>query len=637
MPHIIGTAGHIDHGKTALIRALTGQDTDRLKEEKERGISIDLGFAYMDLANGERAGIVDVPGHERFIRNMLAGAHGIDLVLLIVAADDGVMPQTEEHLDILHLLGVAHGVVAITKTDLVDTSRVAAVREEVEILLAGTTLEGSPIVPVSSITGTGLDTLRRSIEERLASYVRVAPIGYFRLPVDRAFVMHGHGTVVTGTATAGTVHVGDAVRILPGGEEARVRSVQVHGQEVPEATFGQRVALNLAGVERSEVQRGHVICDLRLDRVTDRIDAWVEIRPAAGRPVESHEDVRLYIGTAEVIGKLVLLDGRDALAPRQAGYAQLVLREPVHALRGDRFILRNQSAQRTIGGGAVAHPFARRHRRGAAPLVELQALRSAATPAGIVVALLRIETTFAVAPELLAQAGGLSLDAVRDALRSDAAIRALPDADTPAACTTNEKWEAMRTAVCETLAAYHQHTPLVPGMEMESLRGQVASDVSPKIFRAVVDALVAEAVIARTDSVVHLPTHRVALKRDEEEVAGRAEALIAAGAFTPPDLKQIEASLGVARARLQAILQQLEREGRVAKIAEGLYFAREPLERARELLRTHVAAHGEIGAATFRDLLGASRKFSISLLDYFDRTGFTLRVGDIRKLRSPAR
>ena len=637
MPHIIGTAGHIDHGKTALIRALTGQDTDRLKEEKERGISIDLGFAYMDLANGERAGIVDVPGHERFIRNMLAGAHGIDLVLLVVAADDGVMPQTEEHLDILHLLGVAHGVVAITKTDLVDAARLATVQEEVEILLAGTTLEGSPIVPVSSITGAGLEALRRAIDARLATYVRAAPIGYFRLPVDRAFVMHGHGTVVTGTATAGTVHVGDAVRILPGGEEARVRTVQVHGQEVAEATFGQRVALNLAGVERSQVQRGHVICDPRLDRVTDRLDAWVEIRPAAGRPVKSHEVVRLYIGTAEVIGKLVLLHGRDALSPRQAGYAQLALREPVHALRGDRFILRNHSAQRTLGGGVVTHPFARRHRRGAVPLAELEALRLATTPAGVVAALLRIENTFAVAPEFLAQAGGLSLDAVYGALRSDASIRTLPDTDAPAACTTTEKWEALRAAVRETLAAHHQRTPLVPGMEMESLRGQVAPDVSPKLFRTVVDALVAEADIARSDSVVHLPSHRVALKRDEEEVARRAEALIASGAFTPPDLKQIEASLSVARPRLQAILQQLEREGRVAKIAEGLYFARAPLDRAREVLQAHVAAHGEIGAATFRDLLGASRKFSIALLDYFDRTGFTLRVGDLRKLRGPAR
>jgi len=637
MPHIIGTAGHIDHGKTALIRALTGQDTDRLKEEKERGISIDLGFAYMDLANGERAGIVDVPGHERFIRNMLAGAHGIDLVLLVVAADDGVMPQTEEHLDIVHLLGVAHGVVAITKADLVDATRLAAVQEEVEILLSGTTLEGAPLVPVSSVTGMGVDTLRRAIEERLAGYKRVAPTGYFRLPVDRAFVMHGHGTVVTGTAIAGAIHPGDAVRILPSGEEVRVRTVQVHGREVPEALFGQRVALNLAGVERSQVQRGHVVCDPRLDRVTDRFDAWVEIRPAAGRPVESHEVVRVYLGTAEVIGKLLVLDGREALAPRQSGLAQLALREPLHALRGDRFILRNQSAQRTIGGGVVTHPFARKHRRDGVPLAALDALRAASTPGELVRALLHVESDFAVSPEFLTQASALSLDAVREAVGRDASVRALPDVANVAACTTSEKWEALRAAVASALAEHHRQRPLVPGLEMESLRSQIAPDLSPKVFRAVLDALVAEKVIARDDSVLRLPSHRVALQRDEEQVAARAEELIAAGGFTPPDLKQVETALGVARPRLQALLQQLEREGRVAKIAEGLYFARVPLDRARDLLRAHVVAHGEISAATFRDLLGASRKFSIALLDYFDRTGFTLRVGDVRKLRGPAR
>jgi selenocysteine-specific elongation factor len=413
--------------------------------------------------------------------------------------------------------------------------------------------------------------------------------------------------------------------------------VQTHGREVAEATFGQRVALNLAAVERSEVQRGHVVCDPRLDRVTDRVDAWVEIRSAAGRPVENHDVVRVYLGTAEVIAKLVRLDGQDALAPRQSALVQLMLRQPLQAVRGDRFILRNESAQRTIGGGVVIHPFARRYRRGAVPLAALDALRTASRPAEVVQALLCAETDFAVAPEVLAQAGGLSLAAVREVLRGATALRALPDTDRLAACTTNDKWDVLRRATIGVLEDYHRQKPLVPGMEMESLRSHIAPDLSPKVFRAVLDALVTERIIVRDDSLLRVPSHRVALKRDEQDVATRAEELIAAGGFTPPDLKQVEAALGVARLRLPAILQQLEREGRVAKIVEGLYFAREPLERARTLLRTHVAAHGEISAATFRDLLGASRKFSISLLDYFDRTGFTLRVGDIRKLRAPGR
>src|SRR4029453_9039543 len=296
---ILGTAGHIDHGKTALIKALTGIDTDRLKEERERGISIDLGFAHFGDGDGD-AGVVDVPGHERFIRNMLAGAHGIDVVLLVVAADDGVMPQTEEHLDILHLLGARRGVVAMTKVDLVDEPRRHAVREEIEILLHGTGLEGAPIVEVSTVSGEGLTLLRDTIQAAVRDFTRPDPAGCFRLPVDRAFVMHGHGVVVTGTATAGTVQPGATVRILPGGGEARVRSVQVHGNAVEQAGYGQRVALNLGGIERGAVRRGQIVCDRELDRVTDRIDAWVELRPAARRPLPAHALGRVDAGTGGV-------------------------------------------------------------------------------------------------------------------------------------------------------------------------------------------------------------------------------------------------------------------------------------------------------------------------------------------------
>lgn len=634
MPHVIGTAGHIDHGKTALIRALTGQETDRLKEERERGISIDLGFAYLDLPDGERVGIVDVPGHERFIRNMLAGAHGIDLVLLVVAADDGPMPQTEEHLDILHLLGARHGVVAITKADLVDQARLRAVHEEVEILLAGTTLEGSPVVPVSSATGNGMDVLRHTLERALREYRRSAAPGPFRMPVDRAFVMHGHGVVVTGTAIAGTVRVGDAVRIQPGGHEARVRSVQVHGGEVDAAGYGQRVALNLAGVERAGVTRGHVVCDPSLDRDTERCDVWVEIRPSATRPVKSHDAVHVHLGTAETMGKLVLIEGGEALAPRRAAFAQLVLRDPLHALRGDRFILRNASAQRTIGGGSVVHPFARRHSRGEPGLIDgLRALHGATTPGEIVGALLALEPAFAVGLDYLAQTAALTPAAVMNALQTVPTVRLLPEAEKPTACTTAAKWERLRAEASAALAAAHRCEPLSPGLEMESLRSRLAPDVPAKLFRAVVDALVAAGTLVRQESVLHLPTHKVALRQDEWELGVRAEALLAAGGYTPPDLKQLETQLGATRQRLQTVLQQLEREGRVARIGGDLYFARESLDRARGLLRSHVETHGEISAATFRDLLGASRKFSISLLDYFDRTGFTLRVGDIRKLR----
>jgi len=630
---ILGTAGHIDHGKTALIKALTGVDTDRLKEERERGISIDLGFARFDGGDVE-AGVVDVPGHERFIRNMLAGAHGIDLVLLVVAADDGVMPQTEEHLDILHLLGARRGVVAMTKVDLVEADRRRAVREEIEILLDGTGLEGAPVVEVSTVSGEGLAALRDTIRAALRDYARPDPAGCFRMPVDRAFVMRGHGMVVTGTATAGEVRAGATVRILPGGGEARVRGVQVHGHAVECAAHGQRVAINLGGVEHGAVGRGQIVCDLELDRTTTRFDAWVELRPAARRPLPSHAAVRVYLGTAEAMGKVVWLDGRDALVPKQSTYAQLVLRDPLAAFGGDRFILRAENASATIGGGVVLHPFASRPQRRVDPrLAGLAAVRVAATPLERLNALLALDTAFAVAPDALAAAANLRADAVRALLADQAGLRPLPSAARAEAYTTAEKWERLRAAVADALAAFHRAQPREPGMEMESLRSQLAAELSPKVFRAVVEQLAAEQVLVRADSLVRLPTHRTGLDPAEARLAERVAERLSAAGFTPPDVKPLADELQLAPLRLTALLAELERAGRVVRAAPDLYFAADAVERAREVIRRDVAEHGEITAARFRDLINASRKFSIALLNYLDRTGFTLRVGDVRKLR----
>jgi selenocysteine-specific elongation factor len=630
---VIGTAGHIDHGKTALIKALTGIDTDRLKEERERGISIDLGFAHFD-ADGVEAGVVDVPGHERFIRNMLAGAHGIDLVLLVVAADDGVMPQTEEHLDILHLLGARRGVVAITKVDLIDAGRRRAVREEIEILLDGTGLADAPVIEVSSVTGEGVEALRDAIRSAVHDYTRPPPQGCFRLPIDRAFVMHGHGVVVTGTATAGSITPGSAVRILPGGDEARVRGVQVHGRAVEKAAYGQRVALNLGGIEHSAVQRGQSICDPELDRVTDRFDAWVELRPAARRPLARHAAVRVYAGTAEAIGKIVWLDGRGALAPKQSTYAQLVLRAPLAVFGGDRFILRAENASATIGGGIVLYPFAPRPTHRADPrLPALAALREAPTPVARLGALLALDTDFAVTPAALAAAANLRPDAVRALLAETVGSSYLRAIGQDEAYTTEEKWQRLRAAVHEALAAFHRDQPRQPGMEMESLRSQLAAGLPPKVFRAIVEQLAAEQVLVRADSLVRLPQHRLGLERGEAQLAARVVAALEGAGFTPPEVKQLATDLGIGPKQLGEILVELERGGRVVRAAPDLYFAAAAVERARALIRAHVADHGEITAAAFRDLLAASRKFSIALLNYLDRTGFTLRVGDVRKLR----
>jgi len=631
-PAIIGTAGHIDHGKTALIRALTGQDTDRLKEEKERGISIDLGFAYLDVPGVGRAGIVDVPGHERFIRNMLAGAHGIDLVLLTVAADDGVMPQTEEHLDILHLLGVRRGIVVITKADLADSARIAEVREEVEILTVDTVLEGVPVIPVSVVDGTGLDELKEEIARQLATYERVAPPGYFRLPVDRAFVIKGHGVVVTGTVVAGGVAAGDVVRILPGGETARVRSVEVHGDAVPRATFGQRVALNLAGLERTEVRRGHVVSDARLATDTRRIDALVELRAGPRRSIRNYGRARVHLGTAETIASVVMLDGRELLEPGTSTYCQLRLLDPVVALNGDRFILRTETAEATIGGGVVLHPFPPRHRRREAGVADRLRVLHEGAAGEATRAFIELYAGFGCPREVLVQALGLREDEVRNLTLQAAGVLPIPDSGTPEAFTTEAKWEQLKDAARDLVRVFHEKNPLAPGMEMESLRTSLPQSPDPKLFRWAVERLCEQGVLARSESVIRLSEHRVALDSRARSAGARIEAKLRAAGLAPPDLRALEAE-GLSRKELADLLGVLEREGRVVRVAPDLYFAREAIERGVQLLREYCASHAEITAAAFRDLIGASRKYTIPLLQYYDRTGVTLRVGDVHKLR----
>jgi selenocysteine-specific elongation factor len=633
MPVVVGTAGHIDHGKTSLVRALTGQDTDRLKEEKARGISIDLGFAYLDVG-GERAGIVDVPGHERFIRNMLAGAHGMDLVLFTVAADDGVMPQTEEHLDILHLLGVGRGVFVITKTDLVEPARVSAVRDEIEILAAGTTLEGAPIVPVSTATGDGLDALRSEIARQLSGAAPGATSsGPFRLPVDRAFVMHGHGVVVTGTAVAGRVREGDAVQVFPGGERARVRSLEVHGAAVAEAGAGQRVAMNLAGVERSDIARGHVVCGEGFVGPTTRLDVFVEVRPGARRPLASHGRIRVHVGTAEMLAKLVVLDERAAVAPGERGWAQLVLAEPVLAVRGDRFILRDETARWTLGGGVVVNPFADRHRRDEPGLVErLTALRDGDVETAA-------RTLLVSAPELacergaIARALGVAAGDVDRALAGTDAVVPIPDAGAPEAYALAEPWVRLEAEVVRTVADAHRAHPAEAGFGVERLRAALATSLSSRTVQRCVDHLVRSGRLARTDGLVHAPAHRAGLDADARALAAGLEQALTEAGFTPPDLRQLEAALQVERRRIVEVLGVLERERRVVRVAPDLYYASRAADDAKALLAEHCRAHGEISAAVFRDLIGASRKFAIALLDWFDRTGVTTRVGDMRRLR----
>ena len=654
---IIGTAGHIDHGKTALIRALTGQDTDRLKEEKERGISIDLGFAYFTLPDGTRAGIVDVPGHERFIRNMLAGAHGIDLVLFTVAADDGVMPQTEEHLDILHLLGTRRGIFVITKADLADAARIRDVRDEIELLADGTTLAGAPVIEVSSITGMGLDQLRAEIVRQLDGFQARRATGIFRLPLDRAFVIKGHGIVVTGTAMGAEVRVGDKLRVLPSGSEVRVRSIQVHSDPVESAGLCQRVALNLTGAEKLDLSRGDVLADERLDAATSRFDAWLEIRPAAKRALKNNTRVRLFIGTAETIARAIVLEeagvvGRAAvpaaeesghggplhysIAPKAAGLVQLVTEDPVVALAGDRFVIRDETNLRTLGGGIVLNPLGRRVRK---PIESYRAnLRTLKDSSGgnALEALINLQESFALGTTSIATLMNIPDAEAEVALREAQRFIKLSVGDEEA-FTTRTRWDALKRFALDELAVHHKTEPLSPGLEMEALRTRLPYEIGARAFRPIVDRLSHESEIVREESVLRLKSHRVQLGGDAETLGGKIEAALTRAEFQPPDLKQLAEALKIPSGQLphlRTVLLAMEREGRVMKIATDLYFSRAAADTAKDRLVEYLATHPEITAATFRDLLGASRKFAIALLDHFDHIGVTTRVGDTRRLRT---
>ena len=636
---IIGTAGHIDHGKTALIKALTGQDTDRLKEEKERGISIDLGFAYFTLPDGSRAGIVDVPGHERFIRNMLAGAHGIDLVLFTVAADDGVMPQTEEHLDILHLLGTRRGIFVITKADLADAGRLDDVRDEIELLAGGTTLAGAPIIEVSSTTGAGLDKLRAEIVRQLDGFQARRATGIFRLPLDRAFIIKGHGIVVTGTAMGAEVRVGDKLRVLPSGNEVRVRSIQVHSDSVESAGLCQRVALNLTGAEKLDLARGDVLADERLESATARFDAWMEIRPGAKRALKSNTRVRLFIGAAETIARAILLDDAGVIAPKSAGFAQLVTEDPVVALSGDRFVIRDETNSRTLGGGVVLNPFGRRVRK---PLEAYRAnlrLLKDASGGDALEALINLQESFALGTSRIATLMNIPIGEAEDALREAPRFVRLSIGDEEG-FTTRTRWDALKRFALDALAMHHKSEPLSPGLEMEALRSRLPYEIGARAFRPIIDRLSRESEIVREEGVLRLKSHRVQLGGDTETLAASIEAALTRAEFQPPELKQLADALKIPAnqlAHLRAVMLAMEREGRVVKIATNLYFSRAAAETARDHLVEYLNSNPEITAATFRDLLGASRKFAIAILDHFDHIGVTTRVGDARRLRSIAR
>ncbi len=610
---IVGTAGHIDHGKTALVKALTGIDTDRLEEEKRRGISIELGFAHLELEDGLRAGFVDVPGHERFVKNMLAGVGGIDLVLLVVAADESIKPQTREHFDICRLLAVPRGVIALTKADLVERDALEMVRLEVEEFVKGSFLDGAPVVAVSSVTGVGLDELKRGLAEAAGRVPPKDASGFLRLPIDRSFSLRGFGTVVTGTLISGSVRRDQEVEVHPGGRRLRVRSVQVHGQSEERAVAGQRTALNLAGVEPSELSRGMVVTQPGLFRTTHEIDCRIELLLSA-KPLKDGAPVHFHAGTAEIEAEVRLLDDLETLAPGGWAYARLILREPVLLLPGDRFIVRMFSPVVTIGGGVVLDNGGHRYRRKEAARARLRILDEGSLEERV--ALLVRESVYGASlPELVARTGV-------EVPRTGPFVVL----EEPQPWLVDRAWfEGTAARLTDVLRVFHQANPLLPGMTKEELRGRVVPG-SP--------AFLLDACLAQTPGVVseaelvRLASHRIVLKGQDEQALEAIEGAFSGAGWKAPSLAEVLEKSGVEPGRARSLLQMLLREKRLVKVAEDFLCHAEAIGALRRLLATRRGQHFSV--SDFKEWTGLSRKHAIPLLEYLDRERATRREGDRR-------
>ncbi len=630
---IIGTAGHIDHGKTALVRALTGVDTDRLKEEKARGITIDLGFAYLPTPDGTVLGFVDVPGHEKFVHNMLAGAGGIDFVLLVVAVDDGVMPQTREHLAIVDLLGVGCGVVALTKVDLVAVERREAVTAEIAQTLAGTGLAGSAIVPVSSVSGEGIDALRARLFSAAHAVASRAPSGRFRLAVDRSFSLTGVGTVVTGTVLSGAVAVGEHVTISPSGLSARVRSIHAQNRPTDRGQAGERCALNLAGdsITKDAIHRGDVVLDPELHAPTDRIDVTLRVLPAEPKPITQWLPVRLHHAAAEVGARVVLL-GDGSIAPGERAPVQLVLERPIAAAAGDRFVLRDTSAQRTIGGGRFLDLRApTRKRRTPERMAQLDAC-AIDDPEPALAALL------ACAPGYLdltafARDRALSADEIERLAEKLGLIR-IP-LQRAVVALSPRRWMQLKRGILDRLTAFHADNPDLPGMGLERLRLQLEPRLPAPAFAAALQGLARVKQVALDGAWVRLPGHEVRLTASEEALWLRIRPLIAdKERFRPPRVRDIGGMIGMGETDIRRLFKLLGRLGKVDEVAHDHFFLRgtvaELVEIAADLAAR--ATNGQFTAGEFRDRLDNGRKVAIQILEFFDRHGVTLRRGDLRRI-----
>lgn len=630
---IIGTAGHIDHGKTTLVRALTGVETDRLKEEKSRGISIELGYAYAPLSNGDVLGIIDVPGHERFVHTMAAGAVGIDHALLVVAADDGVMPQTLEHLEILQLLGVKKGTVALTKVDRVLPQRIEEVKLEIAAILSVSSLHESPIfeTAASQPGDRGAQALREYLEVQALMMPSRPQDGLFRLAVDRVFTLPGQGTVVTGTVFSGQVAVGDVLQHSASGQAVRVRSIHAQNQAAQVGLAGQRCALNLAGIAKEDIIRGDWIADARVLQASDRIDIRLHLL-AEAPPMQQWTAVHVHIGTQRCTAHVALLqDG--AIEPGTEVAAQLVLDHPVYAIPGDRLIIRNAQASRTIAGGMVLDPYApARKRRSAARLAYLQALESLVTtgaPAALVT-----HAAHGISLSQLQRLSGRAMDGM-----DLPGTQRIAQTDGDALLLDSARWQQLQQQVMDTIARFHDKYPDEPGINAARLRrmawpGLVHSQ-HDKLWRALIDQLLQDQQLASSGAWLHLPSHSVQFSAQEQALSEQLLPLLNAGRFDPPWVRDLAADTGTGEEVVRQLLRKLARQGLVFQVVKDLFYTAANMDELARTIKELASAtpNGEVVAREFRDVTGLGRKRAIQIIECFDRLGYTRRVRDAHVLR----
>lgn len=624
---IIGTAGHVDHGKTALIKALTGIETDRIKEEKKRGITIELGFAYLDLPDGEKAGIIDVPGHEKFVKNMLAGAGGIDLALLVVAADEGFMPQTREHLGILSLLNISEGIIVVTKKDMVDEDWLEIVCDEVRQEVQGTFLENAQIIPVSSYTGEGIEQLRQAIFTMIDQKTQIKNLDVpFRIPVDRIFSVEGFGTVITGTLIEGTMKVGDPVTVYPSRIESRIRNLQVHSQDVQEAYAGQRVAVNLAGLKKTDLNKGDVIAVPDSMHTTMMIDIHLTVLKDCDREIRNATRLHLYHGARDILCKIVLLD-RDSVGAGESCYAQLRLEEEIAVKTGDRFVLRFYSPVETIGGGVIldSNPF--KHKRNDAVVLESLKLKEGGSDREKISAALRDYSARFETLDFLQIQTGIPKEQfeqqINKLIKDKVAFRVSDNV-----VIHTDYLNRLKDSAVKLLESYHKENPLREGMKKDEFRNKLIKYEDISVVDKITDSLVNRKVLKYVNNCVSLADFEVQQDNNQQEI----ENAFLQGGFSPESPDQIAARFPKVK-NFKQVLESLVNTGKLVRVEEKILLHADYYNKALTLAKEHVDQNGQITLAEMRDLMGASRKFAVAVLEYWDKRGITKKVGDARTFK----